>query len=190
MGSLRESYLKSIRTILDQIPKYIPEYPPDEQALLAEFVAILEAYEVNTSEERKHFFHLVTDIIRRNYVIEAYIDLPFMWFVLDYLNIANRVLSVAEFYPDDFYLYLIKYLRKNPENPQGVYELIKEKVSLADLRWEELQYACNKFTVPLNSDEVQAIEISYSQVTNSGLRTLSQQNMIDAITNQIQTPRF
>ena len=136
------------------------------------------------------FSNNVYAFIRENYTEkETYIELPFLWFAIDYLTIANRILSIAGFHPDDFYLYLIKHLRKNPET-QGVYELMKAGIALTDLHWEVLQYACNKFTVPLDTDEVQAIEISFSQVSTTGPRVLSQQRMKNVITSHITTPGF
>lgn len=189
MGSLHESYLQSIKTILDQIPKYIPSYPPDEQALLTEFVAILEACEVNTSEKREIFSQLVEDFIKRNYVSNSYINLPFMWFAIDYLSTANRILSIAKFHPDEFYLYLVHHLRKNPDT-RGIFKLIETKTPLTNIAWEPLQYACNKFPIPLRRNEVQVIRVISSHVTNMGIQAFSQQSLKESITRHIPTPRF
>ena len=190
MVTLQERYFQSLQTIITQLTLLIAQYPLTEQPLLTKFLSILENSRVNTSQKRMAFSNDVYAFIKENYIENAtYIELPFLWFAIDYLTIANRILSIAGFHPDDFYLYLIKHLRKNPET-QGVYELMKAGISLTDLRWEALQYVCNKFTVPLDTDEVQAIEISFSQVSTTGPRILSQQRIKDVIKSHITTPRF
>ncbi|UCG00644.1 MAG: hypothetical protein JSW11_13620 [Candidatus Heimdallarchaeota archaeon] len=189
MGTLHEKYLQSIQTILNRVTPYIAKYPPSEQAFLTEFFSVLETCEVSTSEKRKMFSQLVDDFIKRNYAKNTYISLPFMWFAVDYLSTANRILSVAEFHPNEFYLYLVQHLRKNLDT-QGIFRLIQAKTPLTSLTWETLQYACNKFTVPLTSDEVQTIRIISSHVATAGIRALSQHSLKKSITRHVKTPRF
>jgi hypothetical protein len=164
-------------------------YPTEEQALLTEFFSILESCQVNTSEKRKLFSQLVDEFIKRNYAKSVYINLPFMWFAVDYLSTANRILSIADFHPTEFYLYLVTHLRKNPDT-QGVFTLIQTKTPLTNLAWEVLQYACNKFTIPLTADEVQALRVISSHAANAGIQALSQQSLKENVTHYVETPRF
>ena len=112
-----------------------------------------------------------------------------MWFAFDYLSTANRILSVAEFHPNEFYLYLVHHLRKGPDT-QGIYKLIETNTPLTNIAWEPLQYACNKFTIPLSRDEVQALRVISSHVANMGIQALSQHSLKESITRHIPTPRF
>jgi hypothetical protein len=179
-------------TILSQLPlpTSIEKYSPEDQEILNEFLIILQHFEVNTSKKRETLLGLLDTYIDKYYPDhEDYFRLSFLWFAVDYFNVARRVLSVAGFYPDDFYRYLVQYFRGNSQI-QGIFNLIQTTTPLTDLRWEKLQYSCNKFTVALTDDEIQVLEAVFSYVSTAGIQALNQQRIKTTIANIVKKRSF
>ncbi|MFX0181489.1 MAG: hypothetical protein ACFE95_00305 [Candidatus Hodarchaeota archaeon] len=179
-------------TILSQLilPTSIEKYSPEDQETITEFLSILQDFEVNTSEKRESFMGLMDTYIDKYYLnYEEYYRLPFLWFAIDYFNVARRILSVTGFYPDDFYQYLVQHFRGNSET-QGIFDLIRTTTPLTDLKWEKLQYLCNKFTIALTDDELLALEVVFSYISTSGPRALNQQRLKTIIGSRVKNRRF
>jgi hypothetical protein len=52
MVSRHETYKKFIRTVTDQLPKYIKKYEPEKQSILETFSAILQECESKAENDR------------------------------------------------------------------------------------------------------------------------------------------
>ncbi|MFX0172981.1 MAG: hypothetical protein ACFE9L_13795 [Candidatus Hodarchaeota archaeon] len=187
-----ETWKRFMSTILSQLPlpTYIQKYSPEEQELITEFLNILQHFEVNTSQKRETLEGLLNSYNNKYYPNhEKYLNLPFLWFTIDYFNIARRILNAAGFYPARFYKYLVQYFRGDSQI-QGIFDLIRTTTPLNDLRWEKLQYSCNRFTIPLTDDELQALEAVYSYLSSAGLRALNQRRLKAIIANRVRNPKF
>jgi hypothetical protein len=179
-------------TILSQLPlpSSIVKYSPEDQETITEFLTILQHFEVNTSKKRETLLRLMDTYIDRNYLNhENYYHLPFLWFAIDYFSVARRILSVTGFYPDDFYQYLVQHFRGNSQ-VQGIFNLIRTTTPLTDLKWEKLQYFCNKFTKALTDDELLALEAEFSHISTVGTRALNQQRLKTTIGNRVKNRGF
>jgi hypothetical protein len=179
-------------TILSQLPlpTSLQKYSPEEQELITEFLNILQHFEVNTSQKRETLIGLMNSYNDKYYPNhEKYLSLPFLWFTIDYFNIARRILNAAGFYPARFYKYLVQHFRGDSQ-VQGIFDLIRTITPLIDLQWEKLQYSCNRFTMPLTDDELQALEAVYSYLSSAGLRALNQRRLKATIANRVKRPKF
>lgn len=181
-----ESLKKYIKTVIDQLPKYIVNYPPGERKLLKEFLTILAYYEeadFNREELGNKFESYRQEIIsHKNFVI-----LPFFWFIETYFRNAHVSLSVSKFHSVIFYEYVVKHLRGAPQI-EGVFKLIQGGVSLSNLKWEELQYECNKLTTPLTSGQLKIINAVYSCNEELGVRTLDSKRLRTEIVSKTDQP--
>ncbi len=175
-----------MKTILSQIPVYIVNYPPSDQIILNEFISILQNYEVDTRETRKQLFELFEGFQSKYRTSEELLTKPFLWFVESYFTNASKLLSVASFHADYFYEYLVKQLRGYPDT-KGVFQLIREGTQLTDLKWEQLQYACNRLSVPLKSEELHALETIHALSLETGINALDQRYIRTNIFNRVKS---
>ena len=174
-------------TILSQLPAYIDKYPPSDQAILNEFLSVLQSYEVDTQAARKQLLEHFEKFIRIHRSSGRLWDLPFLWFAESYFTNAYKLLSVARFHADNFYEYFVKQLRSDSYK-SGVFQFIRRGTPLADLEWEKLQYACNKLSVPLTSEELHVLEIIHALCMETGILTLNQNYIKTNIINQVKSP--
>ncbi|MHA2246619.1 MAG: hypothetical protein ACXADY_16880 [Candidatus Hodarchaeales archaeon] len=182
----RGSLKRFLLTIIERFPDYIASYPPEDQSFLIDFYNVLQYSEVDRYENRMLFSKCIEAYIKKYYLMhERYYELPYLWFTIDYLNIANRILSTGSFHKDRFYLYLVKHLRGDSKI-QGVFDLVKDTTPLIDLKWEILQYSCNKFIVPLTQDQLLILEAVYSLIPKAGLKNLTQQRIKTSFAKRIK----
>ena len=181
-----ESLKKYIKTVIDQLPQYITKYPPEERKLLMEFLTILAHYKEADFKREKlgNKFELYRQeiISRKNFVI-----LPFSWFIETYFRNARVSLSVSKFHSATFYEYVVKHLRGAPQ-VEGVFKLIQSGVSLSNLKWEELQYECNKLTTPLTSNQLQILNGVYSCINKVGVQTLDSKRLRIEVSEKSNQP--
>ncbi|MFX0124556.1 MAG: hypothetical protein ACFFAE_13070 [Candidatus Hodarchaeota archaeon] len=187
MAYQRKMWKRFMKTILALLPNHISKYPTSNQIILNEFLYVLQHYEVDTQETRKKIFEHFNEFNDRYRTSEKLLTQPFLWFVNSYFTNASKLLSVASFHADDFYEYLVRQLRGD-STTKGVFQLIRESTPLADLKWEELQYACNRLSVPLTSEEVQALETIHTLSMETGIIALDQRNIKTNVFNRIKSP--
>ncbi|MFW9903165.1 MAG: hypothetical protein ACFFFH_02450 [Candidatus Thorarchaeota archaeon] len=183
----RKTWKKFMKTILSQIPPYIAKYPPSDQIILNEFLSILQDYTVDTQETRNQLLERLEGFQPKYHNSEKYLTLPFLWFVESYFSNSAKLLSVASFHADNFYEYLVKQLRGYSDT-EGVFQLLRRSTPLTDLKWEELQYACNKLSVPLRSEELHALETIHTMSLETGLSALDQKQIKINIFNWVKSP--
>ena len=176
-----------METILSQIPVYITKYPPSDQKILNEFLSILQNYVVDTQEARSQLFMRFEEFLTKYYESEKFLSQPFLWFIDSYFSNAAKLLSIASFHADDFYEYLVKQLRGYSDT-EGVFQLLRKGTPLTDLKWEELQYACNKLSVPLKSEELHTLETIHRMSLEAGINALDQRYIKTTIFNTVKSP--
>ncbi|MHA2246624.1 MAG: hypothetical protein ACXADY_16905 [Candidatus Hodarchaeales archaeon] len=180
----RSSFKRFILTILEKMPSFIEKYPKNDRILLTEFLNVLQFHEVEKFENRMLFSrHSEAFIGKYHLKHKKYYELPFLWFAIDYFNIANRILSAEGFHADQFNQYLVNFLR-DESRIQGVFGLVRDTTPLINLKWEILQYSCNKFTVPLIQDQLLILESVFSLIPKAGLKNLTQQRLKTEVVNK------
>ncbi len=180
----RGSFKRFILTILEKLPSFIAKYPKEDRIFLKDFVNVLQFHEVEKYENRMLFSGRSEAFIEKYYFQhERYYELPYLWFAIDYFGIANRILSAEGFHADQFNQYLIRHLRGDSKT-QGVFGLVRDTTPLNNLKWEILQYSCNKFTVPLTRDQLLILETVFSLIPKAGLKNLTQQRLKSAVANR------
>ncbi|MFX1505506.1 MAG: hypothetical protein ACFFDC_05255 [Promethearchaeota archaeon] len=187
MAFQRKTWKKFMKTILTQIPSYIAKYPPSDQIVLNEFLSILQNYVVDTQKARSQLFERFEGFQTKYHNSEKYLTLPFLWFVESYFSNSAKLLSVASFHADNFYEYLVKQLRGYSDT-EGIFQLLRKSTPLTDLKWEELQYACNRLSVPLRSEELHALETIHVMSLEAGLSALDQRPIKTNIFNWVKSP--
>ncbi|MFX1514740.1 MAG: hypothetical protein ACFFC6_00380 [Promethearchaeota archaeon] len=187
MAYQRKTWKKFMKTILSQTPVYIAKYPPSDQKILNEFLSILQNYIVDTQESRNQLFERFESFPAKYHESEQFLNLPFLWFVDSYFSNAAKLLSVASFHADDFYEYLVKQLRGYPDT-EGVFQLLRKGIPLTDLKWEDLQYACNKLSVPLKSEELHTLETIHRMSLEAGTNALDQRYIKTTVFNTVKSP--
>jgi len=165
-----ESLKKYIKTILDQLPQYIDAYHPEEQEILNEFLSILSHYE-EADYKREELGNKLDSYRKETISRDKFLILPFYWFLETYLRNAFVSLSVSKFHSASFYEYVVKHLRGSHQT-KGVFKLIQTRIGLSSLKWEELQYECNKLITPLTNDQLQILDIVYSCIKELGVQSL------------------
>lgn len=181
-----DSYKRFIRIVVDQLPTYIKEYPSED--LLNEFRETLQHFE-EADFDRKGLSNQFDKYRMKYRNTEEYLHTPFLWFTIEYIKTANQLLRVAEYSGEDFYRFLMKYLKGISGTP-GVFQLIRKKTALTDLAWEDLQYLITKFTPPLTNEELLVIKTVYSFIQKDkqrkkGLRILNPDRLRRIIVNEV-----
>ena len=182
-----KSYKRFIGTILNQIPPYVEQYPPDDQKLLNDFFDVLRRYkeaEYNRRKLEEDFEKFRKNVLKR----KQYLTLPFLWFVGTFLRHARVILNISEFHPDPFYKYITKQLRGNTDI-LGVYQLVYKNIPLSNLAWETLQYESNNRLYSLSKEQFQIIRILYTNIAELGVYTLNSLEVKAVILNQVEFPK-
>ncbi|MHA2226764.1 MAG: hypothetical protein ACXAC8_16245 [Candidatus Hodarchaeales archaeon] len=147
---------KFIQTALSEIPKYLANYPEQDQTIVQEVLSILTQHPSVDIKQHRERFTEQSRVLLTSYSHdrrEIYLQNAFLWFVVSYLGKAIRILDQASFHADEFYQYLLQHIRGTPQ-VVGMFPLLRKRTPLTDLAWEQLQYACSKLTVPLSREEV------------------------------------
>lgn len=176
-----------MKTILSQLPTYIEKYTLPDQVFLNDFLSILRYYEVDTQQARWQLLERFKKFVDKYRSSGQMWDLPFLWFTESYFTNASKLLRVASFHADDFYEYLVKHLRGDSD-VSGVFKLIRNGVTLTDLKWEQLQYASNRLSVPLTSEELHALEAVHELYMETGIKALDQKYIKNIIINRVKSP--
>jgi len=181
-----ESLKKYLKTILDQLPQYIETYPPEEKKMLREFLSVLSHY--GEADFKREELGNKLDSYRQKIISQDnFVILPFYWFVETYFRNAYVSLSVSKFHSESFYEYVVKHLRGNFQT-KGAFKLIQTKTSLSNLKWEELQYECNKLTTPLTKDQLRIIDTVYSCIKELGVQSLDSKRLRTEIVKKTNQP--
>ena len=182
-SELVSGHKRFLKTIIDQLPIIIEQYPLSDQIFLNRFLKILKLYE-KADYDRKNLSEQFQDFIRWSSDHDEYLRLPFLWFTVSYFEKSDQLLNVAKFRGDDFYGYLVQPLRGYPKTA-GVFQLLRERTSLKDLIWEQLQYASYKLRDPLSKKQLQILEVTYSLIRETGIFALSQNRLKKTVDNAI-----
>ena len=183
----RESFKRFIKTIMEQLPAHIEEYPPPDQLLLSEYLSVLQHYEeadYQRNKLSKRFEEYNNSILGT----DQYLHTTFLWFTYNYISNANLLLNISKFHANLFYEYMVKHLRGSSVTP-GVYGLIRENIPLSNLAWEQLQYESNKLLIPLTKDQLQILKTVYSFNTEAGIYALDPRKLRSVIVKQVKFPK-
>ncbi|MFX0087709.1 MAG: hypothetical protein ACFFAU_18810, partial [Candidatus Hodarchaeota archaeon] len=159
----RKSWKRFIDIVLTKTPIFIEKYPLKSQTILKDFFNTIKYHE-EAAFDRKSLSNRFRAFNAKYYRKNDYIKTAFLWFAIEYLKNANRLLTIAEFHADDFYHYLTTFLRGNT-NTTGIFQLISKVTPLNDLKWEELQYSCTKLQFSLSSEQIYFLKSLYSLVS-------------------------
>ncbi len=170
------AWKRFIETMLVQLPKYIDSYPPNEKSLLEEFFQVLKAYQVDTQDSREKFSEFVMNFTKKYRPTEIYLRLPFMWFAIQYLENANRLLHTSSFFAEEFYEYLAEHFRGS-SGKRGLFHLIREKIPLNAMDWEELQYTLGKLASPLTSEQSHILSLVISSLSEPNTLSLNKMSL-------------
>ena len=181
----RETWNRFLSTILSQIPPLISQYPSNEQEILSLFLHLLSQNEVDTFKQREKFLDSIEKLINEYHTSDRYIETPFLWFSVTFLLNAQRLLIEASFHADLFIQYLVKVLRGDEEE-QGVYQLLRQNVSVSNIKWEKLQYYCNTNLIdPLSEEQLEIIKVLYSLVNKMPLQGMNQYYITKEIAEKV-----
>ncbi|MFX0087707.1 MAG: hypothetical protein ACFFAU_18800 [Candidatus Hodarchaeota archaeon] len=197
MTKRREMVRNFIKTILETFPKYIAKYSTEDQQLLNEFKDLVEICDKEAERfELEPKLELESPRVALSKKIEFYLSRwrnnekyllkPFLWFITSFFTYANLVLSVSSFHSDEFFEYLLQYLRGDSK-VKGAFQLVREKTSLSNIVWEQLQYACVRI-FPLSNEEVDVLETITSDIPKSGIEALNQNRIKRLINNRLIYP--
>lgn len=185
-----QHYKKFLEMILQQLPRYVKQYPASEKRHLEAFIEVLKGYKVDTQKAREALTAQLIQFSQYCRSQEVYYQLPFLWFVDDYFSNATRLLSVASFYGKDFYSYLVNHLRGDSK-VRGAFPLIKDATPLTNLKWEQLQYSCVKLQNPLTKDELQLLNVIHSnQFKDPTIDFLSNEKIKVLVSEQTQNSKL
>ncbi|MFX0141034.1 MAG: hypothetical protein ACFFDN_45770 [Candidatus Hodarchaeota archaeon] len=165
MAYYQNRWKRFMEIVLSQIPSLLIHYSPLEQKFLNEFLNVFQNYEVNTQNKRQTLLNHFDRYTKEYLPQKIYFDTPFLWFTVSFLENASQLLSIPEFYLNRFYKYFKQNLRK-------FFNFVKERVPLNDVKWEKLQYECNKLSMPLSYEELRVLELTYIHVFEAGRNAL------------------
>lgn len=175
-----ETLKHNINTILNGLTSNINNYASVEKEMLIDLISILKYYE-EAEYKRRKLSSRIDKYIEVHIRTEQYLRTPFLWFSISFLSNAKTILSVAKYHAEEFYSYLIDFMRK-------VFQLIRKSTSLFDLdAFELLQYECNKLQVPLTNNQLQALNGLYSDIKRLGYRALNPQRIRTRFHNYINS---
>lgn len=183
----RESFKRFVKTILEQLPTHVEQYPPPDHLLLMEFLSVLQHYE-EADNQRNKLSQRFEEYNSKLLGTDQYLQTPFLWFTYNYFWNANLLLNISKFHADLFYEYLAKHLRGSSTTP-GVYKLVREKIPLSDLTWEQLQYESNKLLIPLTENQLQILNSIYSSIAEIGVYSLDSRELRSEIVKQTRFPK-
>lgn len=183
------TWRKFLNEILIQLLAYVENYPPHEKKVLKDFLSVLQHDDVNTKTKRKALSERFEEYRNRNLETHEYYILPFLWFSVDYFWNANIDLITTDFHATSFYEYLVKQLRGH-SGTKGAYQLIRDNITLSDLRWENLQYNSTRLTTPLTIKQFQAIKSVYTLISNEGIEALNSSRIRAVIMTQVKSRNF
>lgn len=183
----RKSFKRFIKTILEQLSTHIAEYPPADQLLLTDFLSVLQCYE-EADYQRNKLSQRFETYKNRTLGTDKYLRTPFLWFSESYFSNAILLLNVSKYHADTFYEYLVKHLRDSA-NILGVYSLVLDHIPLTNIKWEQLQYSCEKLLIPLIKIQLQILNAVYSYITEEGVYSLDPRKLKAAIVKKVEFPR-
>ena len=159
---------KFITTIIERSPHYIESYTLSEQLLLTEFIEILKACQEKAGFARKELSEQLTQYRIQKRESEEYLTTPFLWFSAIYYETASLLLSFTDFQASTFYDFLVTMLRGKEKLP-GFFQLVRNQTLLKKLDWEQLQYACSRYRMPITNEQFSLLQKLYSYVNKAGI---------------------
>jgi hypothetical protein len=170
MVTIVEMHKKMIKTVLDKLPPFIENYPPEEKGLLNDFMKLMKDFEqaeVKRTELIKNYELYSQKLLGS----KKYLHTPFLWFTDAYFQKAKLTLNWDNYQAEAYYEYLAKFLRVD-KSYQGVFELIRKQTPLSDGKWEQLQYACSKMLKPITAEEMKIIKGLISLIKYQGIYSI------------------
>ena len=171
MVTVIEKHKKMIQTVINQLPKYIQQYPTEDQILLNEFLTLLTYFgeaEYNRERLKKRFNDYTSGLLETS----IYIQTPFLWFSRTFFQKANQTLGLTSFRGQSFYGYIAKQLR-SWKTQIGVFELIRKITPLKDLAWEQQQYRSSQMSFPMSNEQSDAIKKMYELLEDNAIDSLN-----------------
>ena len=89
MVKVTEMHKKMIKTVIDQLPKYIQYYSPVDQMILTNFLLLIEYYE-EAEYNREYLKHRLLEYNRKLLKTSEYLHTPFLWFTHTYFQKASK----------------------------------------------------------------------------------------------------
>jgi hypothetical protein len=163
MVTRRENIRKYIQVIIEQLPRYFHNYSVNDQKFLTLFLEPIRYYE-EADNNREKLAKRLRDSQNQLINTEIYVKHPFSWFAVSFFENAEVALQNSSFHADDFFDYILPILRGTAGEDDGVFQLIRKRTSLDDLKWEKLQYLCSKLRVPLSINQFQIVNSTYELI--------------------------
>ncbi|MHA2247680.1 MAG: hypothetical protein ACXADY_22215 [Candidatus Hodarchaeales archaeon] len=176
---------KLIKEGIKHLPVHIGNYSQEEQTILNNFLALIKQYEKADKDRETLSTEIQMYLKKIRLKEQAFLKLPFYWFVDTYFTKSNLLLSLAEFHGTSFYKYLTESLIGDPKTV-GLFQLLRKGIPLTDLAWEELQYFSARMKVPLTEKQLQVIKAVYTFLPRVGLHSLTLNRLRTAIQNQVE----
>ena len=181
----RETWNRFLSTILSRIPPLINQYPTYEQEILTPFYNLLVQNKVDTHKQRERYLEQLKILTNEHYSLERYIETPFLWFSVTFFLNAQRLLIEASFHADIFIQYLVRVLRGDDE-VLGIFQLLRQKTSLIDIKWEKLQYYCNTdLNDPLDNKQLEIVRVLYSLVNKTPIQGMNQHYITREVSQKV-----
>ncbi len=143
-----------IQKTLQILPEFFILYPESEKRILEEFYDALKEFSIDTQFQRTETLIQLQNYVNKVLYGTDYFILPFLWFTCSFIQNLIRFASLVSFHGDDYYKHFARVILGS--DSVSLIQLIREKVPLTDLRWEQLQYFCLRL-IPVLSDEEAAI---------------------------------
>ncbi|MCK4847459.1 MAG: hypothetical protein KAT16_00380 [Candidatus Heimdallarchaeota archaeon] len=159
-----ENLKKSIRTILDQFPKYDIKFELSERELIYEFLAVINQFE-EADNKRVALINHFSQYSEKVMKTSEYLTTPFLWYTVSVAEQAIINLSISRFHALEFYKFLLYQLRE-------LYQLMKKGIKLSSYKYDRLQAKCEKADFILTSDEFEILKTTYSTIENDKSESL------------------
>ena len=173
---------KNIHTILDNFPIYSQNLPSEDNEMLMEFISVLQHLE-EVEYQRDKLSARLDEYVAQKIGTDQYLQTPFLWYSLDFCINAKLILSVAKFHAEEFFSYVLNNLRKT-------FKLIREGTSFHSEAFESLQYECNRLQVPLSHEQLQALQVIYSDIRSLGYLALNSQRIERVVNRQVSSLEY
>ncbi len=160
-----ETLKKSIKTICHQFPPLIEKYPLEDQQLIYEFLELVKHFEEadNQREKLRTQFITYTNKIRKS---DRFLETYFLGLTVILAENALYHLSIARFYPHEFYGFLLQQLRP-------LFHLIRSEEPLKSKYFEKALQHIKILYSALTSEELRLLDLTYAILEIGELESLN-----------------
>lgn len=165
MSNIKNLKKKSIQTILNLLPKYLPKFELYEREMITDFLVILNHFE-EADNKRGILINRFNKYSENAMKNKDYLSTPFLWYTVSVAREAIINLNISRFHPIEFYKFLLYQLRE-------FHQLIKKRTTLSSYKYEQLQAKCEKVDLILAHDEFEMLKTTNSAIENEKTKALS-----------------